>query len=69
METEKRIVKANNEAQIDYYNQEKIQKLMRKKQMAENINDSIRMRQEQDNELANRVLQNEVKINRLNRIT
>ena len=69
MDTEKRIVKASNDAQMDYYNQEKIQKLVRKKQMADNINQSMRMRQEQDNELANKVLQNEVRINKLNRIT
>ena len=69
LETEKKIVQSSNEAQINYYNAEMEQKIRRKQQMAENINASMRMRQEQDNELANKVLTNEQKINRLRRIS
>ena len=46
-------------------NEEMKAKERRKMQMAENINESLKMRYEKDAELASRILKNEESINRL----
>ena len=48
LDMEKQVVKYQQQAQIEHFNEEKKQKEMRRVQMAENINTSLKLRKDID---------------------